>query len=94
MNEPYVKINTFSRTPSIAQILSYLLILLQSCIIYIMIIPRFISESTKIVFIVLYSVSLAALVFTTFLCSWIDPSDEVMVDCKNGNCGKYSGRLE
>ena len=77
--------NSLSRTPSIAQISAYILVVVQSCIFYIMVAPKFHSESAKTAFIVLYTIFTVILITAGTICSCIDPSDSVMVDRKKGN---------
>lgn len=80
----YQVVNTFSRTPSPAQICSYVVILLESLIFYIMIRPNIISHPASLTFTLLFSASLVLLIITSFVCSYIDPSDSVMVKFKTG----------
>lgn len=84
----YSKINTFTRAPSPAQICSYIVVSLQTCIFYIMIMPSIQSHTSKLILTILFSVSLGALLITTFICSYIDPSDSVMVEHKSNNKNK------
>ena len=58
-----------------------------------MLMNSFNSISTKIVFIVLYSCSVVAVFITTFICSFMDPSDPTMMAYKNGERASLSDRL-
>lgn len=89
----YKTVNTFSRTPSPAQIASYIVIALQSVIFYVMVRASMINPVAEIVFTVLYSVSLLATIISAVICSYIDPSDSIMIECKKGNRGKLSKNL-
>lgn len=93
MQNKYQTINTFTRTPSPAQIVSYIIICLEVAIFYSMIMNSFKDELTKIIFIVLFSVSTVAVFATTIYCSFSDPSDSTMISYKNGERGQFSTRL-
>jgi len=49
-----------------------------------MIRPNIKSTSVNIILNVLFSVSLAVLIITTYICSYIDPSDTAMMQSKSG----------
>ncbi len=49
-----------------------------------MIRPNIDSDTAKIILNVLFSISLAVLIITTFICSYIDPSDTAMMQSKSG----------
>ena len=79
----YKTINTFSQRPSPAQLVSYLIFLLQILIFFIIIQARLASTSTRIVLIVVYSLSVGSQIVLTFLVSLSDPSDNFMIKYKN-----------
>ena len=93
MSKSYQKINTFSRTPSPAQIASYVVIAIETAFFYAFVQPNFTSSTPQIIFITLYSLSVVALIITTVICSCVDPSDNVMIECKKGNHSKFSNQL-
>lgn len=76
--------NAFTRCPSPAQIGSYLVITLETALFYSMIMPKIKNNEASIVLTVLFSVSLGLTIITSFICSYIDPSDNVMIKHKTG----------
>ena len=82
-NALYSTVHTFSRAPSPAQICSYLVIATESVIFYLMIRPNIQSETTSIILTTLFTISLFVLLITTFICSYIDPSDSIMIKYKS-----------
>ena len=81
----YNKVNTFSREPSLPQIGAYIAIITQTCIFYIMVGPSYSSESSKIVFITIYTIVTSLLVIFATISSCIDPSDSIMVQYLTNN---------
>lgn len=81
--EEYKVINSFTRKPSLAQIVSYIVITLQTCIFYVMVRPNIDNFTAKTILTVLFTISLFVCVLSSFFCSYIDPSDTVMIHCKN-----------
>lgn len=79
----YKIINTFSQSPSIAQIISYLLFLMQVLVFFIIIQKRYESRVMRIVVIIVYSICVVFHVVVTFLTSLSDPSDDFMIKFKN-----------
>ena len=80
----YKRVNTFSRHPSLPQISSYIVILIEILVFYIIAAPALSSGTLKAILIVLYSVSLVATFVTTFQSSYIDPSDSILILSKKG----------
>ena len=80
--QKYEKINTFTRTPSFAQISAYVIVGLDIIVYYVMVQTKFMDETTRIVMNVLFSCSIISMLIPTILCSIIDPSDSIMIDCK------------
>lgn len=83
-NDTYTTVNTFTRSPSLAQVCSYLVIALESVLFYVMIRSSIKSYIASLIFTVLFTVSLLVLLITTFVCSFVDPSDTVMTQYKLG----------
>lgn len=79
----YKIINTFSQSPSPAQIVSYLLFLMQVLIFSIIIQKHYQSSTMRVAVIVIYSICIACHVIVTFLTSLSDPSDDFMIKFKN-----------
>ena len=79
----YKTINSFTQIPSPAQICSYLLFLLQILVFWIIIQNRYTSSTTRIVMIVLYTISVVAHIIATFAASLSDPSDSFMIKYRN-----------
>ena len=84
-NPKYDIVNTFSRTPSPAQIAAYIIIAFETIVFFVMIRPSMaaLSPNSALIFTILYSISLLAVIVSTFVCSFTDPSDPVMVCYKN-----------
>lgn len=79
----YKTINTFTRMPSAAQIVSYLVISLETCIFYIMVRPNIYDFVPKTTLTVLFTISISITIISTLICSYTDPSDTIMIHCKN-----------
>lgn len=90
----YKKINTFTRSPSLAQICSYVVVALDVIVYLVMIQSKFQDGIRQIVINVLFGCSVGGVLVATGVCSGIDPSDSIMVDCREGNGGKYAHRRE
>ena len=75
----YETINTFTQRPSIAQIVSYILFILQITTFYAIIQQRYASIISSIVFHVLFGISILGEIITTVITSYIDPSDSFMI---------------
>jgi len=75
----YEDINTFSRTPSPAQLCSYVVIVLETVIFYLMVRPNLNPPATSMALTIVFSILLGISVFSSFLCSYIDPSDSAMI---------------
>lgn len=80
----YAKINTFSKSPGAAQMLSYAVFLLETVLFYAVILQK-LDNTPKIILGIIYSVSLISLIAVTIVCSSNDPSDTVMVKYRNGS---------
>ena len=75
----YETINTFTQRPSIAQIVSYILFILQITTFYAIIQQRYANIISSIVFHVLFGISILGEIITTVITSYIDPSDSFMI---------------
>ena len=69
-------VNTFSRRPSLQQVFSYMAITLQTLVFYLVVYPNI---PHSLASTLLYSVSLVAVVVSTFISSYIDPSDPHLI---------------
>ena len=90
----YKTINTFSRTPSLAQICSYCIIALQTAIFYSVVQSSLVSQEYRVILICLYSVTIAVVVVSTFVCSYSDPSDKTMIEYRKGNHAPLKNQLD
>jgi hypothetical protein len=89
----YQTINTFTRSPSPAQIAAYMVVTVDVVVFYVMIQQSFNDEALRVALIVLFSCSIVGMIIPTILCSAIDPSDTVMVECKQGKGEKYTDKF-
>ena len=78
MVEGYTELNTFSRRPCPTQLLSYLVILLQNISFWVFIQPHYLSQATRFIMIVFFSISLMVLFIIVFMTSYLDPSDPMI----------------
>ena len=83
MNETkaYTTKNTFSKSPGCAQIASYIIFLLMVVLFYVSVRPNL--HSGQIALTIFFTICTAAMVITTLITSYIDPSDQVMIMYKN-----------
>lgn len=79
----YKTINSFSRKPSPAQIVSYLLFLMKFLFFYIIIQRRYFSFESRIAMIVVLTSLFICQTVITLLTSYIDPSDDFMIRYRN-----------
>ena len=79
MSNNYSTINTFNQAPSSAQIIAYLLFVLQVVTFYSIIQLRISSSTSFIILHILYGISIIGQFAFTLRTSLIDPSDMVMV---------------
>ena len=79
----YKIINTFSQKPSFAQIVAYLVFLMQVLIFYILVQKHYESQSVRIAMITLFSISVVTQGILALATSMSDPSDSLMVNFKN-----------
>jgi len=79
----YEKITAATKSPGVAQIVSYLVLTLECILFYTIICTNFSSKDVSVPLIVLYSCSLLALIFAAVICSCTDPSDRVMIIYRN-----------
>lgn len=75
--------NSFTQTPSAAQIGAYILFLMQILIFFIIIQKHFVSEVKRITMIVIYSTSITIQIIITLITSLSDPSDSFMIKYRN-----------
>ena len=87
-NRPYIKNNSFSKKPGLAQIASYTVFLLETVLFYSVVLPR-LRTSTQISFGICYSASLVMLVVSAVVTSLADPADLMMVCYRNSTLMEY-----
>lgn len=75
----YSKVNTFTRTPCIQQMICYAASILEVSIFFSLIQPHFSHLSTRLTLIIVYSISLLAKIVSSVYISYSDPSDELMM---------------
>ncbi len=73
-NHPYHKNNTFSKSPGVAQIASYIVFITETVLFYAAILPH-LHPSAQTTLALLFSLSLIAMAITTIISSAVDPSD-------------------
>lgn len=87
-NRPYIKNNSFSKKPGLAQIASYVVFLLETVLFYSVVLPK-LRTSTQIFFGICYSASLLMLVISAIVTSLADPADLMMVCYRNSTLMEY-----
>ena len=87
-NRPYVKNNSFSKKPGLAQIASYTVFLLETILFYSVVLPR-LRTPTQVSFGICYSASLVMLVVSAVVTSLADPADLMMVCYRNSTLVEY-----
>lgn len=68
-------VNAFTQKPHIAQIGSYIIMIVQIALFYVCIYPIFNQENKFLTFGVVYPVTFGILAILALVCSVIDPSD-------------------
>jgi hypothetical protein len=79
----YKTINSFSQIPSVPQIASYFIFLMQVLIFAIIIQARYTSNTKRIIMISIYSIAMGIQILITALTSISDPSDSFMIKYRN-----------
>jgi uncharacterized membrane protein len=87
-NRPYLKNNSFSKKPGLAQIASYVVFLLETILFYTVVLTR-LRASAKISFGVCYTASLLMLVISAIVTSLADPADQMMICYRNSSLMEY-----
>ena len=79
----YEKITSFTQRPSVPQIVSYILFLLQVITFYTLIQSNYSQEISRTLFHILFAISISGEIIFTIITSCIDPSDTYMIEYKN-----------
>ena len=79
----YSKVNSFTHTPSVTQIISYVINILEPVVFYVLVQPNFSSSTTQITLICIFSIFCLSKVILTLIISFSDPADEAMVKFKS-----------
>ena len=79
----YKTINSFNQTPSLGQIVAILLYGLQISTFYGITQRRISSKPAFISLHILYGISILGQLVSTFISSYIDPSDQLMIQYRN-----------
>jgi hypothetical protein len=80
--KPYEKVAAFTKSPGVAQIASYVVLVLEVVLFYAVILPN-LESSSQIALGILFSLTLLLLVISGSICSVVDPSDQAMVLYRN-----------
>jgi hypothetical protein len=75
---PYKTVNTFSRRPCLNQIISYIIIVSDNLVFWLLIQTNYASQEYRYSMIALFSFSVLLLIVFGCLTSTYDPSDPVM----------------
>lgn len=79
----YTAKNSFSRYPSVTQIISYLLFVMQILLFYIVVQKHLEPHWKRTTMLVIYSIIAAVHLIITLLISLSDPTDQFMINCIN-----------
>ena len=82
-NNPYERNTSFSKTPGIPQLASYVVFLTQTILYYAVVLPRLQGTTAQALLGTFYSLSLLALVVSALVSSLTDPADTAMVHYRN-----------
>lgn len=83
--DQYKPVNTFSRSPQIPQIISYILVSSLTIVFFAAVQGNYQSQSTRIALITVFMIDLCILVVSCLYCSKIDPADPLMLNYRNGD---------
>lgn len=80
MIKQYETINSFTRRPVITQIAAYLVFIGEALTFFICMYLNFTDSTKQIVILVLYIVTVIIEVVVSVMASYIDPSDNIMIE--------------
>ncbi len=93
MIREYYTVNTFSRRPVPAQIITYLVFIGEALTFFICMYINYSHIAKKIAILVLYIVTMIIQIILTLITSCADPSDDVMIEYRNNPGGRYASLL-
>ena len=93
MIREYSTVNTFTRGPVPAQIITYLVFLGEALTFFICMYVNFVSTVRQITILVLYIVTMVVQVYLSIVTSCSDPSDSIMIDYRNNPKGRWDLNL-
>lgn len=85
----HTKNHSFSKTPSLAQVTSWIIFTTQALVFYIYVINAYQSDNIRMTMITLFTISFAALVFFGIYTGQNDPTDELVIAFKNKKIETY-----
>lgn len=83
--DQYQTVNTFTRTPQLTQVISYILVTAIFVVFFAAVQGNYQDQGIRITMIILFTIDFCVLAISTFLASKTDPVDPVMVQYRNGN---------
>jgi hypothetical protein len=89
MIREYETVNTFTRRPVAAQIITYLVFIGEALTFFICMYVNYSHIAKKIAILLLYIVTMIAQVILTLITSCVDPSDDLMIDYRNNPSTRY-----
>lgn len=85
MIRKYETINSFTRRPVVTQIAAYLVFLGETLTFFICMYINFRNTTRQITILVLYIVTAIIQVIVSLMTSYIDPSDNIMIEYRNNS---------
>ncbi len=88
MLKEYSTINTFTRRPVPAQLITYLVFIVEALTFFICMYVNFRNTAKQVTILVLYLLSVTVQAYLTLSISCSDPSDSIMIEYRNNASGR------
>ena len=85
MIRKYETINSFTRRPVVTQIAAYLVFIGEALTFFICMYVNFTNTTRQITILVLYILTVIIQVIVSLMTSYIDPSDNIMIEYRNNS---------
>lgn len=79
----YERVHTFSRRPVFAQIISYGVFIAEVVTFFLCLYMNYKSSRSQTIILIIYIITLIIQVITVIQVSYIDPSDDLMIEYRN-----------
>lgn len=90
MIRKYDTINSFTRKPVLTQIVAYLVFIGEALTFFICMYVNFRNTSLQILIFVLYIMTAFIQIIVSLMASYIDPSDNIMIEYRNNEKNRYA----